>query len=160
MKTISALNFCESIFDGTHDSPKYIKEGKKLITSKYLGRHVDFINAPSISDEDYNSINKRSKVKQYDVLFSMIGTVGQTYLIKECPDFAIKNIGVFRAKNECDARYLHYYFQSQSFQEIIRLNLTGSTQKFLGLNQLKRLPINVCDEQLKRHIVDITSSLQ
>lgn len=160
MKTISALNFCESIFDGTHDSPKYIKEGKKLITSKYLGRHVDFINAPSISDEDYNSINKRSKVKQYDVLFSMIGTVGQTYLIKECPDFAIKNIGVFRAKNECDARYLHYYFQSQSFQEIIRLNLTGSTQKFLGLNQLKRLPISVCDEQLKRHIVVTTSSLQ
>ena len=159
MKTISALNFCESIFDGTHDSPKYIKEGKKLITSKYLGRHVDFINAPSISDEDYNSINKRSKVKQYDVLFSMIGTVGQTYLIKECPDFAIKNIGVFRAKNECDARYLHYYFQSQSFQEIIRLNLTGSTQKFLGLNQLKRLPISVCDEQLKRHIVDTIGSV-
>lgn len=159
MKTISALNFCESIFDGTHDSPKYIKEGKKLITSKYLGRHVDFINAPSISDEDYNSINKRSKVKQYDVLFSMIGTVGQTYLIKECPDFAIKNIGVFRAKNECDARYLHYYFQSQSFQEIIRLNLTGSTQKFLGLNQLKRLPISVCDEQLKHHIVDTIGSV-
>ena len=120
---------------------------------------MDFINAPSISDEDYNSINKRSKVKQYDVLFSMIGTVGQTYLIKECPDFAIKNIGVFRAKNECDARYLHYYFQSQSFQEIIRLNLTGSTQKFLGLNQLKRLPINVCDEQLKRHIVDTIGSV-
>lgn len=160
MHKILASNYCRSIFDGTHDSPKYLKSGKHLITSKYIGNGLDLNSSPYISEEDFDFINLRSKVEQWDVLFSMIGTVGNSYLIKDKPDFAIKNIGVFRARNELDAKYLYYFFQSSNFKKTIQINLVGSTQKFLGLNQLRNLEIFVPEtEEIKQHIVGITSSL-
>jgi type I restriction enzyme S subunit len=161
MKSWKASEFCKKIFDGTHESPKYVKFGKKLITSKYISSGLDLDHAPFISENDFSLISQRSKVEKMDVLFSMIGTVGTTYLVRQDPDYAIKNIGVFRAKTPIDAEYLFYFFQSPHFQHSLKGNLVGSTQKFLGLNQLKQLEISVPENiGEERHIVDTTSSRQ
>ena len=49
-----------------------------LITSRHLkGNKLDFQNAYLISEQDYDEVNKRSKVNQWDVLISMIGTIGK-----------------------------------------------------------------------------------
>ncbi|MHB1654663.1 MAG: restriction endonuclease subunit S [Desulfitobacteriaceae bacterium] len=55
--------------DGTHDSPKPVEEGYYLITSKHLNENIiDFSSAYKISEDDFNDINKRSKVERYDIL--------------------------------------------------------------------------------------------
>ena len=156
LEIINSSSFCESIFDGTHDSPKYQRIGFPLVTSKYIiNNKIDFGSAPLISEEDYNQINIRSKVKQDDVLVSMIGTVGSIAIIENDPTYAIKNIGVLRAKSQLDARYLFYYMQSNLAQNQIRNQLAGSTQPFLGLNQLRNFPIMVPNTtDAKQHIVN------
>ena len=53
---------------------------------------------------DFDATNRRSRVDQWDVLLSMIGTVGEPCLIKEEPDFAIKNIGLFKSKGEVEGK--------------------------------------------------------
>lgn len=79
---ISAMEYCKNVFDGTHDSPKPSAAGFKLLTSKHiLNNKLDKENAYFISENDYDSINKRSKVRKWDILFSMIGTVGNIYLV-------------------------------------------------------------------------------
>src|SRR5262249_7974376 len=63
--------------DGTHDSPKYVREGYPLITSKNLKNgFIDFTSVNLISREDLDAINKRSKVDAGDILMPMIGTIG------------------------------------------------------------------------------------
>ena len=82
-KTIPAHNFCNSVFDGTHDTPKPCENGHPLILSKNIQRNsINLQDTYNISEEDYNAINARSKVSQWDILFSMIGTVGSVYLEK------------------------------------------------------------------------------
>ena len=95
-KTVPAADFCLSVRDGTHDSPKPVDHGKKLITSKHMisGR-LDLEQAYLISEAEFHEINRRSKVDQWDVLISMIGTVGEVYLEQNDPIYAIKNIGLF-----------------------------------------------------------------
>ena len=97
---ITASSYCESVFDGTHDTPKPVNSGYPLVTSKHIvGRTLDIKPAYNISFEDYNSIQKRSRVSQWDVLFSMIGSVGEVHLEKnDSIPYAIKNIGVFSCK--------------------------------------------------------------
>src|SRR5438552_15169345 len=106
---ILASEYCASVRDGTHDSPKPVERGRRLVTSRHLtsGR-LDVSEAYLISEEDFEAINKRSKVDKGDVLISMIGTVGEPCLISEEPDFAIKNIGLFKPKSETDGRWLYY----------------------------------------------------
>ena len=35
-KTLKANEYCDSVRDGTHDSPKKVEKGYKLITSKNI----------------------------------------------------------------------------------------------------------------------------
>lgn len=142
-KVTLAQDYCLKVADGTHDSPKNTEQGNKLITSRHLEEfHLDFDNANLISKEDYHEINKRSKVDQFDILFSMIGTVGKVYLERNSEiNYAIKNVGLFKNKSELEAKWLNYYLLSSSAQEYVYQNLRGSTQQYIPLGALRKLPI-------------------
>lgn len=157
---IKASEYCESVFDGTHDTPSPSKEGKPLLTSKnILGGRLDLSGAYNISLSDYQKIQKRSAVSQWDVLFSMIGSVGEVYLeTSEIVDYAIKNVGVFSTKDEHKARWLYLYLTSPYAKKTIENYMTGAVQKFLGLGVLRDFPVLPYDET-KRPIINLVSSI-
>src|SRR5690606_2100995 len=84
--------------DGTHDTPKYVEEGFPLITSKNLKNgKLDFSNVKYISPGDHELICKRSRVDEQDILFAMIGTIGNPVLVEDIQnEFSIKNVGLFK----------------------------------------------------------------
>jgi type I restriction enzyme S subunit len=158
---IPASEFCASVRDGTHDSPKPVQNGRKLVTSRHLttGR-LDLTDAYLISEEDFEAINKRSKVDRWDVLISMIGTVGEPCLIKEEPDFAIKNIGLFKTKSEADGKWLYYFLRSKDAQQSIREQSRGTTQQYIPLGALRDFPILVADDpEEKKAIAAVLGAL-
>jgi type I restriction enzyme S subunit len=158
---ISAKDFCASVRDGTHDSPKPVESGRYLITSRHIiGGKIDLSNAYLISNEDFEAINKRSKVDRWDVLISMIGTVGEPCLVREDPEFAIKNIGLFKTKSELDGKWLYYYLTSPQAQALIRQNSRGTTQAYVPLGALRDFPVRVPnDEGVKRAITNVLGKL-
>ena len=146
--------------DGTHDSPKKKGIGKPLVTSKHIkGGKIDLSTAYFISIDDFDKINKRSKVDKWDVLFSMIGTIGETAIIKEEPDFAIKNVGLFKAKDEYTAKWIYYFFKSPQAQSEILSSLKGSTQQYISLTDLRNFPITYPPIRVGWEIAEILSSL-
>ena len=151
---IKAEEYCISVFDGTHDTPKATETGYKLVTSKnILSNTLDLNSAYFISEEDFVNINKRSKVKQYDILFSMIGTVGSLYFeTSDSIDYAIKNIGVFSCGDKEKAEWLYYYLQSSYAQQYIKRYLNGAVQKFLPLKALREFPVPQFNKELHNRI--------
>lgn len=158
---IPAKHFCASVRDGTHDSPKPVESGRYLITSRHIiGGRIDLSNAYLISNEDFEAINKRSKVNKWDVLISMIGTVGEPCLVREDPEFAIKNIGLFKTKSELDGRWLYYYLTSPQAQALMRQHSRGTTQAYVPLGALRDFPVIVPnDEEVKRVITNVLGKL-
>jgi len=128
--------------DGTHDSPKKKEFGKNLITSKHLkNNYLDFDSAYLISEEDYMNINKRSKVDMKDILFSMIGTIGNVY-IEESDEinYAIKNIGLFKTSQNTKFAYFTYlWLKSDLGKEFIHEYKSGSTQEYISLGSLRNI---------------------
>jgi len=128
--------------DGTHDSPKYVTEGYALITSKNLKNdNLNYDNVNYITEQDYININKRSKVDVGDVLFAMIGTIGNPIVIKNEPDFAIKNVALFKVPKNQDSYFLKYYLDSGLVIEQMTKDAKGATQKFVGLGYLRNFEI-------------------
>lgn len=157
---IAASRYCDSVFDGTHDTPKPVNQGKLLITSKHIsGGVLDVSSAYLISEEDYASIQKRSAVSQWDILFSMIGSVGETYLEKDSDvPYAIKNMGVFSCKDEYKAKWLYYYLQSPAAKSHINRYLNGAVQKFLPLGALRDFPVTPFSDD-KKNLVKVLEAL-
>jgi type I restriction enzyme S subunit len=157
---IPASSYCLKIFDGTHDTPKPVKYGFPLVTSKnILQNKLNLNDCYNISEIDYISIQKRSKVTKWDVLFSMIGSVGEIYIEKsDSIPYAIKNIGVFSCQDEYKAKWLYYYFKSPQSNKFIQNYLNGAVQKFLPLGTLRNFPV-IPFNKINIPLIDLLFSL-
>ncbi|MDO8437417.1 MAG: restriction endonuclease subunit S [Nitrosomonadaceae bacterium] len=130
--------------DGTHDSPKYHATGYPLITSKNLKRKgLSFDDVKLVSKQDYNKINERSAVHKGDVLLAMIGTIGNPTLVEVEPNFAIKNVALFKIPSGQSGAFLKHYLDSGWVISKMVKEAKGTTQKFVGLGYLRGFPINV-----------------
>lgn len=142
--------------DGTHDSPKYQESGYPLVTSKNLKNgEITLDKIKYISESDFTKINQRSAVHIGDVLFAMIGTIGNPVVIKHPPNFAIKNVALFKAREECDSQFLKYYLESPYVIEKMESEAKGTTQKFVGLGYLRQFPVTIPPIPEQKRIVAI-----
>jgi type I restriction enzyme S subunit len=143
--------------DGTHDTPRYVDNGIPLITSKNLKeRQIDFANISLISLEDHNKISDRSGVEKGDVLFAMIGTIGNPAIIKTQKIFSIKNVGLFkRNENVILSKFLQFFLSSKTFEHQLqsRKLIKGTTQKFITLGNLRDIIIPLPPLKEQQHIV-------
>lgn len=131
------LSDVADVRDGTHDSPKFYNDGFPLVTSKNLkGGSIDFSDCSFISEQDFNEINKRSKVDPGDILFGMIGTIGNPAIV-EHTGFAIKNVALIKEGNIINNRFIYHLLSSKVFENYIARENAGGTQKFIALNQIR-----------------------
>lgn len=162
---IPANKYCTKVFDGTHDTPIPAEKGHPLITSKNIfGGRLNYDSVYNISEEEYVAIQRRSSVKKWDILFSMIGSIGETYLEKnDNIPYAIKNVGVFSCNDEYKAKWLYYYLISPYAKKFIENYLTGAVQKFLSLGTLRKFPIvqyNNSNKKIVDLLYDIDSKIE
>jgi type I restriction enzyme S subunit len=160
IQNVKKLGEIADVRDGTHDSPKQKEFGKPLITSKHIkGGKIDLQSAYLISIEDFDKINKRSKVDKWDILFSMIGTIGEMVIVENEIDFAIKNVGLFKTGDEKLSKWIYYYLKSPEAQKEIEASLKGSTQQYISLTDLRNFPIQILPTNQRNQIIEILSSL-
>ena len=147
--------------DGTHDTPKYVKSGIPLVTSKNLSKGViDFETAKFISREDADLINTRSAVNDGDILFAMIGTIGNPVLVRKEKEFCIKNMALLKAIDNSlfDMNYLLYFLHIE--QNAMKKDASGGVQAFVSLRFLRNylLPLPPLAEQ-KRIVAKLNELL-
>ena len=148
------MNQYLDVRDGTHDTPKYVTQGVPLVTSKNLNNgKIDFSTAKFISEEDHQQISQRSQVDDNDILFAMIGTIGNPVKVSKDRNFSIKNVGLFKPfVDETNMNYVFYYLLF--VQNKMRKNASGAVQSFVSLTVLRNyyIPIPPLEEQ--KRIVD------
>ena len=153
------LKEIKDVRDGTHNSPKYQKEGYPLVTSKNLITNgIDLSNVSFISKYDYQEINKRSKVETGDILFGMIGTIGNPVMVKK-GGFAIKNVALIKNGGEVSNGFLLHLLKSAIFSQYIKKENAGGTQKFLGLSVIRSFKFKVPDKVEQGNIASIFDTL-
>ena len=125
--------------DGTHDTPKYVSEGVPLITAKNLRNgEIDFSNIKYISENDAIKINERSQVSEGDVLFAMIGTIGNPVLVRTRNNFSIKNVALLKQIAFLNMNFVCQYILGST--KLLMKNASGGNQKFISLKKINKLP--------------------
>lgn len=141
-----------NVRDGTHDSPKYVPEGIPLVTSKNLSNGmIDYGNVKYITQEDADKINARSMVDDDDILFAMIGSIGNPVLVKKDREFCIKNMALFKkfADTDISMQYMYWFFFYAQYK--LKKEASGGVQAFISLSRFREylVPLPPYEEQIR-----------
>ena len=103
-----------------------------------------------ISIEDHLSIKQRSKVDDGDILFAMIGSIGNPVLYRGSQEFSIKNMALFKKiSDEIIMDYVYIFLRYA--QTYMKKDATGGVQAFVSLNYLRNylIPVPPQNEQIR-----------
>lgn len=141
----ASLSELYDVRDGTHDSPKYVSTGYPFVTSKNLKNgEIDMSDVKYISKADFDKINERSKVDKGDVLFAMIGSnLGHPALVVDEPQYAIKNVALFKVPTNMSGLLLTYLLSSDIVMNKVNKEKNGSSQPFVSLKYLRNFIVSV-----------------
>ncbi len=150
--------------DGTHDSPKYHDEGIPLVTSKNIsGGSLSFDDVKLISEEDAKKINERSFVDDGDILFAMIGSIGNPVIVKKDRDFCIKNVALFKniSEKDLDMSYVYWFLMHEQYE--LRKTAIGGLQPFVSLkvfrNHLMPLPPIAEQKRISNRLYELSAAV-
>ena len=94
-----------------------------------------------IDDKAMELINKRSRLKKGDILFTSIGRIGETAIIKEQPRNWNINESVFcftLDSNKITCEYFCWLFRSKKWQSFLEKASTGSTFHSIKMGRLSQ----------------------
>ena len=98
-----------------------------------------------VDDEALLKINNRSDLQKGDVLFSGIGTIGRTYLIREKPiNWNIsESVFTIRPGKSITPEFLYLLLSDYDMQSYATGNASGSVQKGIRMADLKAYKFNL-----------------
>ena len=149
-KETSLNKISPSIFDGTHQTPKYTKEGIPFFSVENI---VSGSDNKFISREDYLYETRNNKPGYGDVLITRIGSIGIPKVVDWKYEFSVYvTLAVIKKSSNFDSNYLGFYIQSNRFQqEIKRRSLLKAAPQKINMNELRLcevlLPPKVKEQQ-------------
>ncbi len=135
--------------DGTHAKIKRQDQGILYLTAKNIkpGRlnlaKVDYISETDFDRYFCNSIQSIRKPEAGDILFGIIGSIGEPYLVQPEDSFGISSSLAILRPNQAIlwSPYLYYWVKSPIFQNALQARKAGVVQCYISLDALKRMPL-------------------
>ena len=144
-------DLCDKISDGSHNPPKGIENSKYLmISSKNVFKdHLDLTDVRYLTEDDFEVENKRTNVKANDVLLTIVGTIGRTYLVKGDEGNLVmqRSVAVLTPNSRVTPLFLMFYLHSDKNLE---KEGRGNAQKGIYLKQLSQYEIKVPSIDLQK----------
>ena len=113
-KTETLKDCTLKITDGCHNKPKCVERSSFIMLSSQniQDNKLDLKDVSYLTEEDFERENIRTNVKAGDVLLTIVGTVGRTYLVKET-DFRFtlqRSVAVLSPNTQLiESEFLLYY---------------------------------------------------
>ena len=132
---------------------KYTENGIAFIkTEAFDGSIINTKKLSYIDDETHNKELKRSILKHKDILITIAGaTIGKCAIVQEeiLPANTNQALAIIRLLENINNKYIFYILKSNHMAKYIEMNVKGSAQPNLNLQQLNdfKIPIPSLEEQ-------------
>lgn len=161
----SELSNISRIGDGAHASLKRVDSGIPYLTAKNITKSgIDYANMDYISEEVYKKhfkekSNALTQPKENDILYSIIGSIGGVYVVRDEKIGISSSVAIFRANEDVVIpQYLAYFLKSHSFDAQVQAIKGGVAQGFMSLGKLGSVNISYPDNiHYQKKIVDVLS---
>lgn len=147
---------CSKLTDGSHNPPKGVdcSDFYMLSSQNVFNDKIDISTVRYLTKDDFERENRRTKVKEGDILLTIVGTIGRCALVKA----PLKNITLQRSvavltpKEILNSIYFIYVLRLMN--QVLEREARGVAQKGIYLNQLSNIIILVPPLELQQQFAD------
>ena len=148
------------ISDGSHNPPKGIeKSDYMMLSSQNIFDELDLSDVRYLSKEDFERENKRTDIKENDVLLTIVGTIGRTHVVKADEKYVFqRSVAVIKPIHDViNGIYLSACLHTNDVIDQFESNGHGSSQKGIYLQDLKKVLIPVPKINLQNEFADFVN---
>ena len=151
---------CKRITDGSHNPPQGVEKSCNYMLSSQnvQNGYLDMSSVRYLSDENFRIENQRTQAKKGDVLLTIVGTIGRTWVLDGTEGNITfqRSVAILKPSEEINSRFLMYFLLSQNS----KLNSTaqGAAQKGIYLKQLGNIEVQYPSFSEQQSIVDYLDS--
>lgn len=151
---------CRHITDGDHMPPPKAEKGIPFIMiSNIQNNIINWDNTAYVGEDYFSKINEKRTPKKGDVLYTVTGSFGIPVIIDfEKPFCFQRHIALLRPNDRILQKYLFYVLQSPQVYQQAKDKSTGTAQKTVGLNVLRKIEIPFVDNKSLQN--DIVTALE
>lgn len=162
-KKISVESVCAHVTDGDHISPPKALHGVSfVIISNIENNKINWDSTNYVKTEYYNQIGEKRTPKRGDVLYTVTGSFGIPVIVDFDKKFCFqRHIALLRPNEKILQKYLYYVMQSPDVYSQAKKRATGTAQKTVGLNVLRKIqiPYTANQKQQQEIVAQIESRL-
>jgi type I restriction enzyme S subunit len=151
------------ISDGSHNPPKKKSDGVPMLSAQNVfNNSLNLDKYRLISEDDYEKEYRRTPIQPGDILLTIVGTIGRSYVVKEHDGrFALqRSVALIKPdKDVLNSKYLCYFLQSRHALDYLNKNARGVAQKGVYLNLVRELTLPVPDITEQERIVSKIETL-
>jgi type I restriction enzyme S subunit len=152
--------------DGTHSKIQRHDSGALYLTSRnFKDGNLDLSKVYYISESDYakHFLNEGKALacpRPMDLVFSIIGTIGEPYLVRASDRWGISSsVAIVRPKRDViDPAFLLYWFKGPVFQSALFGIKGGVAQGYVSLEMIRSLPVPMFPLSVQQRIAGILSA--
>lgn len=154
-KTIAVESVCTYITDGDHMPPPKSLHGIPFIMiSNIEDNKINWDDTNYVGIEYYNQIGEKRTPKRGDVLYTVTGSFGIPVLVDFDKKFCFqRHIALLRPSDKILQKYLYYVMQTPDVYSQAKKMATGTAQKTVGLNALRKIHIPYTADQKQQQEV-------
>jgi type I restriction enzyme, S subunit len=159
-KTKLQIDKLTSIYDGTHATPHYVKEGVPFYSVEHVTRN-NFSETKYISEAVFTKENLRVKLEKGDILMTRIGDIGTPkYLDWDVRASFYVSLALIKQGTAFNSLFLAYYIQSEAFQrELWKKTIHVAFPKKINLRDLGKCVVSLPQIEAQNQIAKTLSSM-
>lgn len=148
------------IYDGTHQTPKYVDEGIPFFSVEHVTAN-QFTKTKFITEKVFNAENKRVKLEKGDILMTRIGSIGVAKLI----DWEVKasfyvSLALLKVSPKLNSSFLTYFIASDLFQrELWKRTIHVAFPQKINLGEIGECEVLIPDIPEQEKIASFLTSL-
>lgn len=145
---------CTKITDGSHNPPKGIlhSDFAMISSQNVFNDRISFDGVRFLREEDFKNEDKRTNVREGDILLTIVGTIGRCAVFSSTRSITLqRSVAVIRPKGDVKSRYLMYCLIGKNAE--LNEEAHGIAQKGLYLKQLALVPVPIPPIQEQEKIV-------
>ena len=142
--------------DGTHGTHHDTDSGPLLLSAKNIKNGtVQWDESDRrISKDEYENIHANFKLKDGDVLLTIVGSIGETAILKHSENVTFqRSVAFLRPSNELKSEFLYSEIQSSRFQKELNNRKSTSAQPGIYLGDLGEISIDFSKNEDEQYAV-------